>query len=85
MKKNYLGLPATDRITGFKGIVTGFVQYITGCNQCLVAPPTKDGAELASAWFDVQRLEFGREQDRIKLPEAAAPSTTGFDRPAPKR
>jgi hypothetical protein len=33
-----LGSNVKDRITGFSGIVTGFVTYLSGCNQALVIP-----------------------------------------------
>lgn len=77
-----LGITVKDRINGFTGVVTGFVQYLTGCNQALVAPPLgPDGAMRDSQWFDVQRLE--RVGDGlITLDNGATP---GADRPAPKR
>jgi hypothetical protein len=40
-----LGSKAKDKITGFNGFVTGFVTYLSGCNQALVVPKVgKDGA-----------------------------------------
>lgn len=53
-----LGITVIDRITGFKGIVTGIVYYISGCNQALVVPKVKaDGGLEAGRWFDLQRLD----------------------------
>lgn len=55
-----LGRVATDKITGFSGVVTGHAIYITGCNQCLVTP-RKDGDKDATdgRWIDEGRLEPG--------------------------
>ena len=77
-----LGIKVRDKISGFTGIVTGFVTYISGCNQALVAPLVKDDGSLGdSLWFDVQRLErIGSET--IKLDNGPTP---GPDRAAPKR
>lgn len=76
-----LGLTVKDRITGFTGIVTGYVEYLTGCNQALVVPPMKDGKLPASEWFDVQRLE-DTGASRMVLDNGATP---GCDKAAPKR
>lgn len=38
-----LGHSYRDKITGFAGVATGYVRYITGCNQALIAP--KAGAD----------------------------------------
>lgn len=76
-----LGITARDRITGFQGVVTGKVEYISGCNQCLLTPPAKDGALVQAEWLDEQRLA-PVEAERIVLENGATP---GFDRPAPRR
>ena len=53
-----LGAEYKDKITGFKGVCTGYCEYISGCNQALLAPRVgKDGKPLAGEWYDVQRLE----------------------------
>jgi hypothetical protein len=79
---NLLGLTVKDRITGFKGIVTGQVAYITGCNQCLVTPPVKkDGSRAEAERFDEQRLVVGKEK-AITMDNSQA---NGFDKMAPKR
>lgn len=78
----YLGAKVRDRITGFSGVVTGYVEYLTGCNQVLVVPPIgNDGAFRDSMWFDVQRVEIVA-LERIVLDNGATP---GADRSAPKR
>ncbi len=76
-----LGKKYKDKITGFVGTATGYVQYISGCNQALlVAKATKDW-QTESQWFDVQRIieQPGR---RIILQNEETP---GCDEPAPVR
>jgi hypothetical protein len=77
-----LGCKVKDKITGFTGIVTGFVQYITGCNQALVQPVCDAGGKYVdSQWLDEQRLDV--------LPDAPIAldngKTPGADKPAPHR
>ena len=80
MKIN-LGATYIDRITGFSGVATGFVEYISGCNQVLLAPPVKDGAFVENHWFDVQRVVPTAAKE-IVLDNAENP---GFGPEAPKR
>ena len=76
-----LGQEVKDRITDFQGIVTGTVQYITGCEQALVQPRMKlSGDFVESRWFDQDRLEV-IEAKPISLKVTAA----GPDRQAPRR
>lgn len=77
-----LGRKYKDRITGFEGIATGHCEYISGCNQALLAPTIgTDGALRDSAWFDVQRLVV-QEGAAVTLDNGATP---GCDKAAPKR
>jgi hypothetical protein len=77
-----LGLTYKDKITGFEGVATGYVQYLTGCNQVLIAPRcSSDGALRDSQWFDQQRLEdIG--VSAVTLDNGTTP---GCDRAAPRR
>lgn len=78
-----LGKTVEDRITGFKGVVTGQVTYLTGCNQCLVTPRIKeDGTRREAEWFDEQRLDVVSGVPVIALDNSKSP---GFDKQAPKR
>lgn len=77
-----LGNTVKDRVTGFSGVVTGVVHYLTGCSQALVQPPVKDGELKESHWFDVQRLETDVATPAIVLENGDTP---GFDRAPPKR
>lgn len=77
-----LGDTVSDRVTGFKGVVTGRVEYITGCNQLLISPKADEKNALPeSRWIDEQRCELCTER-RIVLDNGATP---GFDVPAPIR
>lgn len=55
----HLGKTGTDKITGFSGIITGYVQYVTGCAQLLLQPQElKDGSPVGAIWYDEQRVEI---------------------------
>jgi hypothetical protein len=78
-----LGRHARDVITGFTGVITGYVRYLSGCNQALVAPKAaKDGSLRPSEWIDEQRLEIDLKKPPIALENGGR---RGFDRAAPKR
>lgn len=62
-----------DTITNFRGIVTGYGEYISGCKKYLVEPIVgKDGAFRDGVWFDEERLEIvdnkkkGKKEKRDK-------------------
>ena len=62
-----LGAKYKDIITGFEGIATGAVKYITGCDQILLAPPAKSGSKPDSEWFDVNRISrVGKSIVKVK-------------------
>lgn len=52
-----LGSKVRDVISGFEGVATGYVIYLTGCAQYLVAPRVTSENKIESTWFDSQRLE----------------------------
>lgn len=77
-----LGRKVRDCITGFTGVVTGRVEYLTGCNQVLVSPAAKDdGSLVAPEWFDEQRVTT-LTGERVVLDNGLNP---GCDRAAPRR
>lgn len=77
-----LGQQVKDKITGFKGTVTGLCQYLSGCNQALVVPKaSKDGTFKDGHWFDEQRLTV-TSKVVVKLDNGRTP---GCDKAAPKR
>lgn len=81
-----LGATYRDAITGFTGVATGYVQYISGCHQVLLSvaldpKATKDDALVDAHWFDVQRVEDTGEPV-IHLENGRTP---GSDKAAPRR
>ena len=49
----------TEKVTGFKGTITGSVYYLTGCSQYLVTAKQKDEfTEAVTVWYDEGRLEY---------------------------
>lgn len=79
-----IGKTASDAITGFEGVIIGFCEYRTGCNQLLVQPKAKDfGATwVESRWIDEQRLVVSQKIPALTLENEAS---YGFDKPAPRR
>lgn len=79
-----LGFTFQDKITGFRGVCTGQVQYISGCNQLLLVPKSEGGKSPDGSWYDVQRCE---QVDEAEAPRVILDngSTPGCDRAAPKR
>lgn len=76
------GYTLRDAITGFTGIVTGYCQYSTGCNQLLLSPTLKDGRYEEPRWFDEQRCKPLTGSAKIEIDNGENP---GFDVPAPVR
>lgn len=75
-----LGATYKDVVTGFVGVATGYVQYMTGCNQALLVPKYKKGDKDTSRWYDEQRLtQVGRKV--IKVDNGVSP---GFDAEPPR-
>jgi hypothetical protein len=57
MENFELGFTYVDQITGFTGVATGHVRYITGCNQVYLTPKVDaDGKPRDGGWYDEQRL-----------------------------
>lgn len=54
------GLLAKDKVTGFKGIITYRVEYMTGCDQYGLSPEmtTKDKEIPKAEQFDESRIEI---------------------------
>ena len=70
-----LGVTVKDTITGYKGVITGRADYITGCNQYLITPKSDKGSMPESHWFDENRLKScGLGIIKIKIgPEPGGP------------
>jgi hypothetical protein len=76
-----LGQSVVDKLTGFKGLVTGRCEYLTGCHQVLVQPRVNAENEFVEPrWFDEDRAEL--LDGRIVSLQTVNP---GFDKEPPKR
>lgn len=73
---------AQDKITGFKGVVTGHADYITGCDQYLIQPGVKDGEWKEARWFDEGRLVVVDADVPVRFFDVQA-EKNGADIPAP--
>jgi hypothetical protein len=64
-----LGATVRDQVSGFKGVVTGRAQYLTGEAQYCVQPSaTIDGGSIVDGrWYDEGRLEQVAEVPVLKL------------------
>jgi hypothetical protein len=59
MNEIKLGIVASDKVSGFTGIITGRAEYLTGCEQFLVSPKASDTNDFKTGqWFDKGRLEY---------------------------
>jgi hypothetical protein len=76
------GSEVKDKISGFRGIVTGKCNYITGCEQYLVQPKGKISDKKPDAiWFDVDRLLILK----TKVINIKETKTNGCDLEAPTK
>lgn len=90
MKRNYdqefagleLGQVGEDIITGWRGTVTGFCIYITGCAQACLTPKMDEKGESKDArWFDVTRIRIDLAVPPVELiQQPAAPARLGAPR-----
>lgn len=77
----FFGKTATDKVTGFTGIITGFAQYMTGCSQYCLTPKAKDGDYKDSHWFDEGRVEI---KEQVLAQNSIKSEKNGCDLPSPK-
>ena len=80
MKTIELGNCVKDVITGFEGIATSRVEYLTGCEQIGVTPIIKDGKVQNTEYFDTSRLEYVHEGITLPIDNPGGPN-----RDAPNR
>ena len=71
-----------DKVTGFEGIVTARVTYLTGCDQYALAPPAAEGKILDSCYFDEGRIEIVGKG--ITQKEVASEKRGGPNRDCPR-
>lgn len=78
-----LGDRCVDKITGFRGVVTGHCQYISGCDQILLQPRVKDDGDAVNGrWFDIDRCEVV-EAGAVSIDSVSSVKRPGADSPAP--
>lgn len=76
------GDQVVEKISGFKGVITGTAFYLTGCNQyCVTAKAKNERTEPQNLWFDEGRLELVKKK-RVKK-EKVQGRENGCDVPAP--
>lgn len=82
MSKIKLGNKVRDKVTGFEGIATAKVEYITGCDQYCVNPGVgKDGEIREGVYIDVMRLEVVDQGISIEVSATAKPGGPQMDCP----
>lgn len=78
---DWLGKTYRDKITGYQGVATGYVRYITECDQVLLAGKVGADGTVTTLWTDIQRVEEV-EAERIVLDNSKTP---GFGETPPVR
>ncbi|MDR4483804.1 MAG: hypothetical protein R3B95_11425 [Nitrospirales bacterium] len=77
-----LGVECEDVVSGFVGVTTGRVEYISGCRQYLLTPKVDtQGSKRDAVWFDEDRLKQNTRAKKIDLPQR----NDGPDVPAPAK
>jgi len=57
--KHNLGLKAVCKITGFEGVITSRVEFLTGCNRYALQPTELvDGKIVESVYFDEDQINI---------------------------
>ena len=78
MREN-LGLTGVDMLTGFQGVITAHIAYLSGCNQVHLQPRVDEhGEHRKGEWFDESRINL-LEKDRVVLNPIAVAEHPGFD------
>ncbi len=75
-----LGSRAKDIVTGFTGILTARIQYLTGCDRYNITPVVKKGESKIeeSNSFDVNSIEILDAGVSKHFEEPSKPSKTGW-------
>lgn len=70
--KHELGIEASDIVTGFKGIITGRVQHLTGCNTYGLKPKVDTEGKISpDEWFDETRIRIKKNAKIVNIVSAA--------------
>ena len=77
------GKEGRDKVTGFKGIIVGKLQYMFGCTQYGLAPKvTKEGKCEETTWFDEGRIEVVGKGVQPEKVQAEKPGCGSFPKSA---
>jgi hypothetical protein len=68
-----LGKTYIDKVTGFKGIATGYCIYISGCNQVSLTGKCNKDNTSSHMWVDVQRVVEDKKAKKIVLENGVTP------------
>lgn len=76
------GKKAKDKVTGFKGIITGRCDYMYGCGQYLLMPVVdKNGKKMDGEWFDEGRIEITGKGVNPEAVQAEKPGCENREHP----
>jgi len=71
-----LGANATDKVTGFNGVITSVCFDLYGCVQVILTPTADEKGDVRDGrWFDIGRLRI------LSRGEMAAPTFTSLGLP----
>lgn len=81
--ENNLGKVGRDKITGFRGVITSYHIYLTGCHQYGLSPADvdKDGQPMKVAYFDTGRVFVGEQVYGKETVQDSNPGGPEMDRP----
>lgn len=68
MKSKFLGFTYKDSITGFVGVATAHIVYLTGCDHVHLQPQAKDGDYKDGQYFDITRLILDTNIPKFSFP-----------------
>lgn len=79
--KYELGTPVKDKITGYKGIIVGRSQFLTGCNRYAVqSKKLKDDKPAEFVYFDENQIDavgtpisLGEKKEKEEKKEPGGP------------
>lgn len=78
----FLGFPARDRVTGFRGVVTTISFDLYGCVQVVLQPEVDDkGAVPEGRWYDINRVVTEGER-KMSPPEVWTDEKGPAEKPA---
>lgn len=79
-----LGLKATSKVTGFKGVVSSVSFDLSGCVQLYLSPAIdKDGKHHDGIWADINRLKFESDEPVMDQPKFLDDPPGPTDKSAP--